>query len=60
LQGKAPHAAQTPIVVVKIKGNDWHELMFSAFESAKYLDVEMKDFYDVIDYFIWYGNKDYN
>ena len=50
---------QTPIVVVKIKGNDWHELTWSAFESAEYLNVEMKDFYDVIDYFIWYLNKDY-
>ena len=30
-----------------------------AYSFSDHLNVEMKDFYDVIDYFLFYRNKDY-
>ena len=39
-----------PVVVYKVKGHD-------LWERYSYIDVELQDFADVIDFYLWYGSK---
>ena len=50
-KGKNPFNWRGPILVLKNKQNiPYHDL-------PEYVDIELNDLYDIIDYFLWYGSQ---